>query len=64
MLLYVKLDFKNLRKGKLFFLDMIADEKVYDTCSVKYKEFHNVAHKNNEMTTSLIIIKNRESLVT
>lgn len=40
---------------------MIAEEKVYDTCSVKYIEFHNVTQKNYEMTTSIIIIKNMES---
>lgn len=61
MLFYVKLNVKDLKKGKLFLLDKIAEEKIYDTCSVKYEEFHNVTHKNNEMTKSIIIVKNRES---
>ena len=43
---YVKLDVKDLKKGKLFLLDKIAEEKSYDTCSVKDKEFYNVTHKN------------------
>lgn len=61
MLFYVKLDVKDLKKGKLFLLDKIGEEKIYDTCSVKDKEFYNVTHKNNEMTKSIIIVKNRES---
>ena len=57
----MKLDVKDLKRGKLFLLDKIGEEKIYDTCSVKDKEFHNVTHKNNEMTKSIIIVKNRES---
>ena len=60
-LFYVKLDVKDLKKGKLFLLDKIGVEKICDTCSVKDKEFHNVTYKNNEMTKSIIIVKNRES---
>lgn len=56
-LFYVKLDVKDLKKGKLFLLDKIAEEKSYDTCSVKDKEFYNVTHKNNEMTKSIIIVR-------
>ena len=61
MLFYVKLDVKDLKKGKHFVLDKIGEEKIYDTCSLKDKESHNVTHKNNEMTKSIIIVKNRES---
>lgn len=61
MLFYVKLDVRDLKKGKLFLLDKIAEEKICDTCSVKDKEFHNVTQENNEMTKSIIMVKNRES---
>ena len=53
----MKLDVKDLKKGKLFLLDKIAEKKIYDTCSVKDKEFYNVTHKNNEMTKSIIIVR-------
>ena len=44
-LFYVKLDVKDLKKGKLFLLDKIGEEKIYDICSVKDKEFLNVTQK-------------------
>ena len=53
----MKLDVKDLKKGKLFLLDKIAEKKIYDTCSVKDKEFYNVTHKNNEMAKSIIIVR-------
>ena len=54
----MKLDVKDLKKGNFsFWINKIAEKKIYDTCSVKDKEFYNVTHKNNEMTKSIIIVR-------